>query len=142
MINFYNLLSLDCLNHLLQEINHFAGIFYIDFSSSSYGQFKEEILFFEWNSIKSTTTSFAFLVIGIFIYLFNFIQMQLLIATMGNNTMRNHERFQQDGVGKDLLQDLVLCQVIMGRVKEAKLYSEQDAVRQWNNSEVEYLSDA
>lgn len=142
MINFYNLLSLDCLNHLLQEINHFAGIFYIDFSSSSYGQFKEEILFFEWNSIKSTTTSFAFLVIGKFIYLFNFIQMQLLIATMGNNTMRNHERFQQDGVGKDLLQDLVLCQVIMGRVKETKLYSEQDAVRQWNNSEVEYLSDA
>ena len=142
MINFYNLLSLDCLNHLLQEINHFAGIFYIDFSSSSYGQFKEEILFFEWNSIKSTTTSFAFLVIGIFIYLFNFIQMQLLIATMGNNTMRNYERFQQDGVGKDLLQGLVLCQVIMGRVKEAKLYSEQDAVRQWNNSEVEYLSDA
>ena len=142
MINFYNLLSLDCLNHLLQEINHFAGIFYIDFSSSSYGQFKEEILFFEWNSIKSTTTSFAFLVIGKFIYLFNFIQMQLLIATMGNNTMRNYERFQQDGVGKDLLQGLVLCQVIMGRVKETKLYSEQDAVRQWDNSEVEYLSDA
>ena len=114
MINFYNLLSLDYLNHLLQEINHFAVIFYIDFSSSSYGQFKEEILFFEWNSIKSTTTSFAFLVIGKFIYLFNFIQMQLLIATMGNNTMRNYERFQQDGVGKDLLQGLVLCEVIIG----------------------------